>query len=229
MWRPTHHGGDGRRPKWPGDRIILPVHCYKKELYVPMTGHHLACPRCGQVDRVEKLSVVVQAGSSTTGVAGRTTSTGFMAGERGGGMIDMSGQTTLSGGSRTVLSQRLAPPPRPTYDRTPYAKSVAWSAVAIVIGLWFFVDNGLHGAGYGFVAIGLIICALAVRSAVRAWRADKARRALLGEALPQWARQVDLWNRTFYCQRDDVVFLPDTGEAGSADDLQAFLYAYAHA
>ena len=38
-----------------------------------------------------------------------------------------------------------------------------------------------------------------------------------------WKQRMEIWNRVYYCLRDDVVFDPDSGKWSSPDDLAALL------
>lgn len=40
----------------------------------------------------------------------------------------------------------------------------------------------------------------------------------------RYEKAVERWNKTYYCERDDIVFIPDTNEYERSDKLQAFLY-----
>jgi hypothetical protein len=41
---------------------------------------------------------------------------------------------------------------------------------------------------------------------------------------PRWENAVTRWDRSYYCERDDIVFIPGTNECESSDKLQQFLY-----
>lgn len=185
----------------------------------PMTAEKgtLACPHCGQLDAVSKLNVVVQSGMSVGGYVGTTTSAGYMAGEHGGPLV-MSGRSAHSGGSRTILSQRLAPPPRPTYDPTVLWKSWAWSGLAILVGLWL---TSVHDALFG-----IPICAVALYYMLKNYRKDRESRSWHRKALDQWANEVAVWNRTYYCSRDDLLFIPGGEDPALAEDLRTFLWLH---
>src|SRR5579859_491109 len=73
------------------------------------SSHILQCPLCGRVDRVEKVTSVYQAGSSTGNYSGKTTGVG----SAGGKLVVMNGRTELSGVQQSWLSQKLTPPDSP--------------------------------------------------------------------------------------------------------------------
>jgi len=142
-----------------------------------MEPGQIVCPRCGQTDQIQRLTVVVQSGITVGSYAGAATSAGYMAGEHGGA-ISMAGQSRLAGGSHTLQAQRLAPPPRPAYDSATLWKSVARSGAAILFGLWLM--------SIGDALFGLPICVVALYYAIKAYRTDQGARADHQQYLAQW-------------------------------------------
>ncbi len=183
-----------------------------------MEPGQIVCPRCGQTDQIQRLTVVVQSGITVGSYAGAATSAGYMAGEHGGA-ISMAGQSRLAGGSHTLQAQRLAPPPRPAYDSATLWKSVARSGAAILFGLWLM--------SIGDALFGLPICVVALYYAIKAYRTDQGARADHQQYLAQWQREMAVWSRAYYCARDDTVFLPGSDDSAAAEDLRFFLQIHA--
>ena len=78
-------------------------------------GHYLACPCCGQLDRVEKVSAVYTAGCSTGRAVG-------LAGTFDHGWVPTPSVIGMATTHQTVLSQQLAPPHAPRVGRAPVVK-----------------------------------------------------------------------------------------------------------
>ncbi len=184
-----------------------------------MESDDLACPRCGHVDQAHKLSAVVRAGTTVGGYAGTTAHEGYMMGEHGG-PITMGGHAMLSGGSQTLLSRRLAPPSRPSYD-----KHWVIEAAKVVGGALVF---GLIAYSFGWHIIGDLLFLAGVYGVWSEYRQDKLKWAAQQRAMTEWTQQIAVWDRMYYCGRDDVVYLPGMDEVARADHLQRFLQLHAH-
>ncbi len=184
-----------------------------------MVSENLACPRCGRVDQSSKLSAIIQAGTTVGGYTGRTVHEGYMSGEHGG-PIAMGGQATLAGGSQTLLSRRLAPPPRPSYD-----KHWVIEAAKVVGGALVF---GLIAYSFGWHIIGDLLFLAGVYGVWSEYRQDKLKWAAQQRAMAEWTQQIAVWDCLYYCSRDDVIYLPGTSEVTRADNLQRFLHMHAH-
>lgn len=98
----------------------------------------LDCPECQQMNRVQKVSAIVSA-SSTSGVyAGFADGVGYSS----NGPVYMNEYIALSGNSQTSLGRLLSPPPRPTYNRSfsflsVLALGILW--IVLVIALVDFI------------------------------------------------------------------------------------------
>jgi hypothetical protein len=162
-----------------------------------------SCPKCHQMDTVQKVSSVVSAGTATGTYAGPTSAVGYSSGNQGG-YSTMSGYTTLAGTSQTSLAQRLSCPPRPTY-KSPWG---FWSiCFLIIVGIPALTGTifsfGSEQVLYGFFWLILVVLVIWYKQ----HEASK-RRAKVEAETPRWELAYQRWNELYYCSRNDVVFMP---------------------
>ena len=158
------------------------------------------CPRCGKSDDVEKVSAVVEAAS-----------TGRFAGPA-------SVRT-----SQADVGQKLALPPAPIY-KSPWNCSYIFIfglvllvvlICAIGISSWLQAllktpnDSGVLGTLIGLTLFTLLWLGLAIFIFGSRIHIARERRA----KVVAWQAVRSRWEHTYYCARDDVVFLP--GEQGT--------------
>lgn len=178
-----------------------------------------SCPKCCQVDSVQKVSSVVGAGTATGTFAGSTSAVGYSYSNQGG-------YTTLAGTSQTSLAQRLSRPNQPVYGNP-------WGCGIIsVIGTLFFL-----GGAFSIQLLYILsdtspgvtrptpeqvpeILIAAILSAIIFWggaiwiisyteRTASTRRTEHNAAMRRWEQACRQWDKLYYCFRNDVVFIPD--------------------
>lgn len=181
----------------------------------PTPAHpSLACPRCGQIDRVLKVSAIVASGTTT----GTTVGVGLgMGREMGSGRSVVLGETfNATTTSQSALAQRLAPPVRPSVH-------IPWWLAPGVVGLIVLAIVAANG-GFAALFIGLAVASmfggggvaayLIAIGAVGAWyfttraRVRRSQEAFVAQNLPLWKTALATWQRLHYCQRCDGVFQP---------------------
>jgi len=126
--------------------------------------------------------------------------------------------TTHEEVSQTALSKKLSPPPKPSFSD--YAGCGLVSLIAVG-GVGFFV--GFLLTGNALIAIAFTVAAVI---GVAAWLAKKeeAEKRNYDQAMERYNRAMPVWERLYYCGRDDIVFDPDTGESVPADSMNELLY-----
>ncbi len=180
----------------------------------------LACPLCRQIDMVQKVSAIVDAGTFNTSHIGPVIGTGYTFGQ-GGGITTVTGFAQMRGTSQSALSQRLALP-RPHFSN--YYRSTARSLFLLglipIVLIAFLAPFLGFGAGLPILVVVVFIWFAALIMVAMMQRV-KAR-----EALPAWQRAYPLWQRLYYCARCDGVFIPG-GRTPliSAAQMREFLYA----
>lgn len=160
-------------------------------------GGSVACPKCGRIDRVQKVTAVVAAGIST-------------------GL----------GGTRSVLmSQRLAPPDRPEVRSTFGALYFVLVISATVVGLGAIVNPHVFAALRVGVPVPLLFLGTAVLATAWALLARVRRHARVRWERAHWETAIARWYDLYYCGRDDGVYLPGQSELVSVELMNVLLYA----
>jgi len=190
------------------------------------------CPKCGQVDQIQKLTAIVSAGThrtvGTIATYGRTNV--YNRDFEYTGNAYSSSSTQVNTVARTELTQKLSPPQRPNQ---PIKPSDDVGTIEIVIGLIistlilcviaFSIDSWLW-MGVSCIAvpavIGVLIGWLTLpKSQEREERYQLMMKEYL-EILPQWEKMHKQWEQMYYCYRDDVVFIPGRETYAKPDDIE---------
>ena len=155
------------------------------------------------------------------------------------------GNGQLVDSAHAEFQQRFAPPEaRAIAARTPtYGRAVALfatSGAALNLGGWFLIPWSRQQSVF------LRFCVGPLLALYLGWLAGAA--LIMWIKRPQMTRAIDeyrermraceaesalqqrafvLWNRLFYCQRDNVVFLPGTDESAALEDTLALCYRLA--
>lgn len=175
----------------------------------------VACPVCGCSGAVQKVSAVVNTGTS------QSTSSGLSL----GGLITgdahvrpLAAITTTHAQITSRIAKLLAPPvspPKPTRARTSW---VAITVVALVSACTLWCFPAPVCAAIFLVGAGLLwLCDHSAKQAFALQMADYSA------GLPTWEETVRRWERLYYCSRDDLVFDPNTNATCSPQHLQQFL------
>lgn len=179
------------------------------DLSMQHTPEDFACPVCKQIDRVEKVSAVYEAGTSIGAYSGDTVGVGLAGGVVGVGMA----QTNMSGTTQTNRSLRLAPPPQPP---PPQGESCLFGGL-----LFLCILGGLLGLGIAFSdkyeylvgALLFVACTASfVGLLVVANRNSRIRKAEHARQIGRWRVAVANWEQLYYCARNDTVFIPGRPE-----------------
>lgn len=180
-------------------------------VYPQQTGTVSVCPRCGQIDAVQKVSSIVTGGISTIQYIPP------------GAVIGHSEATSVS-----ALAQRLMPPTKKPEDLGTRLFKIVLIAIAPGLCGILCVASGLSrgSAGLAELVLGmlslgisavlfvLILYSLITGAASRKTAQDKA------------AHETALirWNQLYYCYRDDGVFIPGQNRFVPAGQMQTLLY-----
>ncbi len=192
-----------------------------------ISSHPLNCPLCGQLDRVEKVTSVYNAGFSMGNYAG----TSIGVGSAGGRLVVTGSSTHLTGTQQTLISQRLAPPLSPVQRHM--NDGSAWPALfvpclifTIIFGGCFLLLLG-NSIASAFKFILLIPVGLfggmAVIFLLMMIRASHKKRSMIETETPYWQRAMEKWDRLYFCHRDDVVFSPQSGRYVRMEQMSSLL------
>lgn len=182
----------------------------------------LYCPRCQEMDRVQKVSAIVNAGTASGNYTGFADGVGYSA----NGPVYMNEYIALSGNSQTSLGRLLSPPHQPTYNRSlgfwsVGALGILWIVLAFIL-LTIITNFQAMMDGYGIAAL---ICAGLISliyyghnnrvSKERAWAESQ---------MPGWQRVMAKWNSLYYCHRCDSVFIPGQSRLIAPVRVKNYLY-----
>ena len=186
------------------------------------TKAHLACPHCGQLDAVHKVSALHAQGPGQTSSAAPAAATQTSVGTPGA-------TATRPADSGPALAERLAPPAKPNLRR-PSPRS--WDQP---VALW----TGLLLVGIATLVLGLggVVARDVFRDIPFPWLDVAAGVMLIGLSLPrirqgrarlqqrcseeleqytttisQWEMALHQWESAYYCGRCAGVFVPESGQ-----------------
>jgi hypothetical protein len=178
------------------------------------------CPKCQREDAIQKVSAIVLTGRSTATFSGPS----IAVAQVGGKLTPAAGYTQLSGSTVTHLASLLAPPAKPK-KRNPggcYVLLGIWGLLAAVSMPAIFLSEPDMRWMAVFGIVWLVIGILAFRQASR----ESAKYpSAYDQQLKQWERAMSIWESTYYCFRDDLVFDSNTGNATSPQSLASLLFA----
>ncbi len=181
----------------------------------------ITCPRCRRVDQVMKVSAIVRAGTAHATWGGTIQGGGHS--YRTLNPIDVRQWTTNNssgsvGGhtsSRTVLAASLAPPPQPAFE-DPAGKLLGGFALCLLVGI-FLIGAGISAAttainpdaGHGIALkiFGGLVIALGILSLFRWPNASSQANIRHEEQMRIWSQQMGIWDHSYYCGRDDLVYV----------------------
>lgn len=173
----------------------------------PMQGS-TKCPSCHQSDAIQRLSVVIDSGLTTSAGSATTLTTG--------GNIAVTG---FNSSTTTRLSARISPPPRPAFP----AKGVLfllWFLCSIVSVIWVAISSGSVFTG---LLVGLLLAlitwlpALVLMLLIAAMTSNSYK-----TAQADWDQKAKELRSAYYCSRDDVVFSGDFAASPEAFRARIF-------
>jgi hypothetical protein len=193
----------------------------------------MACPTCGQVDKVQLLSAFIES-ENRVFLQSYPTPLGYKTKRK----------TELSTSARRLLSPPK--PNRPTNNRSIWGALIVLLGTAALAGacgifmcgfigffLTLFRGEPLDPLGLLFYAgVGLVILLspIIIFLGRRIYRNTKPAYQSRVERFdsydqPRWERALRKWKELYYCSRDDVLFVPGTGVGISPANLTDYLYS----
>jgi hypothetical protein len=202
------------------------------------------CPICQKDDMIQRVETLVSAGQSSGTFSGPTVAATFSDGK----LRPAGGYTTLSGSTSSNLAKLLEPPSSPP---EPKGYGCWWILLAYpvipILGAFFALPfmipgtiimvlgttpenggslNALGVIGAVLMAIGGCIgYYLCIRYFIRKDRKKKASMAQnYSEAKPKWEKAMQRWKRLYYCNRDGIVYDPESGDSCNPATVNDFVY-----
>lgn len=160
-----------------------------------MEASGVHCPACGQIDAVRKVSAIVSEGTSYSEGSGSAGNT----------------YVTVYSKSQTNLSSRLSIPKLNTYWLDQFrGAGIVFLCIGIPFGIcgstlfggWHTLDLNRDLLSFSFAIIGPVLFVPAFLLKRRKVARDKPKRE----------QAYALWECMYYCQRDDLVFVPGSPE-----------------
>lgn len=166
----------------------------------------LRCPKCGQIDRVQKVSIIYEGGIS------KSEYKTIMPPPPKTNWAPL--PITREAVSQTELSRKLAPPPKPVH-------TINWLLFVLFGGAAFLLLCAAteEWGGSGFLAYAPAYVAVLVYGLI-----EYARKKNVEAKLPEWHALMYRWNQLYYCGRDGSVFIPGENRVVPVDQMISLLY-----
>lgn len=171
------------------------------------------CPLCNKDDKIAKISAIVS--SQTTHVTDVAYDYS----------LEMFRNRTFD--NKSDLARLLTPPRQPRAISGLIYDLISVYSVALGQILIFFIPFLFGGGAIGlFVAtIGiLLVIALTINKYKKTVSSHKKLQKKYLDELSKWKVAMQKWNHSYYCERDDIVFNPETSETTSPTNLTKYLY-----
>ena len=166
------------------------------------------CPICQKSDQLMKVTFLVQQGTGQADPLRHPSTHGSH------------GESSLASGiQRSELAKKLALPPTPTQPSVTIANCLTWALIFLIIPLVILGLGIACATGMGnFYQQALTFSQVLAFSTpvflfivlLISFRAGRTRYSV---EKPKWDRARHIWDRLYYCFRDNKVYDPETGEA----------------
>ena len=184
---------------WTGGAKAVCTHCRTEFLVPTEAAEHLACPICGKVDRVQKISAACRAPGAD---AGLNPPAEPLLGAKQGPI-----ETLLAGCGFMMLS--------------------LFGPGFLLVGLLVRLSNPDDALSLLLSIVGLPMTVLLVVGILRDytdWLGPSAMHQRSAK-VKSWEKAMSCWEPLYYCARDDGVFIPGETTFIPIDKVQEFLYA----
>lgn len=181
------------------------------------------CPRCNKNDMIQKISAIRKEGISTGVYAGPSGGVSYAGGKFG----TVAGVTALRGTSITQLAALFQPPEKPKMgspelnSKSAVGATIMVSAIIALIGLFCsfssrggdFLEWFIFVVVVVFAAVGFILVMQGRNEAMPAVKSS------YDAEIKKWENRMDIYNRIYYCRRDDICFDPQSGHIASPSEF----------
>jgi DNA-directed RNA polymerase subunit RPC12/RpoP len=184
------------------------------------------CPTCGRDDAIQKISAILTGGKASGTYSGPSGGVAYVGGKWGA----VSGYSTLHGSSMTDLARLLTPPHEPESRAFGcFSSSLIWfffgllalggcgNSIGIIVGLEKNQTVYALISDLALGIVGILVLVWYIRKSISVRAKYPTRKAA-------WDAAMIRWNRLYYCNRDDIVFDPQTRETCKLREMERFIY-----
>ncbi len=184
----------------------------------------MRCPICGSMDQTAKVSALIRSGSANGTAKGGTIGTTGL----GLGMAQLSMTSSLAQSLQPPVKPKPAKEPETTHSSNGAATGGCLSVIllwtlAVILGfkasLFLDIIVFILGAILGSKIGGEIVR----RSSDVA--VERMKHEVVQNEIKEWPTAMSRWEKLYYCQRDDIVFLPETREHVKVSNIRRLLYS----
>jgi len=167
----------------------------------------VTCPLCGKDDNVQKVSAIVDGGTSVSSYSGVAPSVNVYDGKVGYGGAYVAGNVRSS----SHLAQKLAPPVKPNEPRTPAKIGLGWLLLIL------FGAFSIYCISMDYIDMGLVLCGFlpVIIAGIMIFAGNNEKQKIkenYEKGMPIWKEEMARWNKLYYCHRDDIMFDPESGQ-----------------
>ena len=178
----------------------------------------IECPLCHQNNAIQKITGIVSSGTKSGGVGG----IGIGLGDSDMGL--MIGGTTYS----SSLAKLLSPPKKPSRNSSFYnlvgliAIPLPFVAISLLLSTMydFYQIEKPLSFFWSFIFLLVVPLFLSIMIFKRIRNKITEETSIKSEL---WREQISIWNRLYYCHRDDILFDPRTGQFFSPHEILNYI------
>lgn len=167
----------------------------------------MVCPRCGKDDQIFKVKGLYERGLSIGSYSGMTAGVNLPTREINNPSVFV-GRTTLHGSSQTLLSQKLSPPTKPEKPGGPISMGCCGFFFGSLLGgmvAFLFSSNTQEPSN---IIAALLLYGPIILFTFIGVRLGKKSRIKYSQQVEIWNKQMEIWERLYYCARDNCIFDP---------------------
>ena len=179
------------------------------------------CPECNKDDKIQKVSSIVLGGTSSGTYSGPSGGVTYNDGKFG----TVGGYSTLHGTSQTSLAKMLTPPDEPQLTAS-YGCSER--VILLVLGIVACVAALNSETGEPlvvFAGIGIPLVLWIVLESRKNKRIEEEKKKV-NRQKDFWKKAMEKWMILYYCERNDIVFDPQTGRSCHPVEIVDFIYSF---
>ena len=174
------------------------------------------CPQCRKDDMIQKVTAIHSAGIASGSYSGPTS--GIAAPIDSSKQAIVSGYTTLHGTSQTDLSRKLSPPIEPSAPSILGGIIGSFILIGGIVTLVFSEGESCNLIpGFLLLGIGLLVMIPSINS-------QGTKEKTYKQEMQRWKNAMSIWDRLYYCARDDCVFDPTSGEYAPIEKINYLIH-----